>query len=75
MTPSFTSSGAKVKLPDLNAPVPSDKHHLHFGGGQTETTVELKPGKHVLRFLLGDKSHFPHNPPVFSAPVTLTVIK
>jgi len=60
-------------LPPLDAPVPSDAHHLHFGKGQTETTVELKPGKHTLQLLLGDQSHIPHDPAVKSKQITITV--
>ncbi len=61
------------KLPDVKAPIPSDKNHVHFGGGQTETTVTLTPGKHTLQLLLGDLAHVPHNPPVVSEKITVTV--
>jgi hypothetical protein len=57
----------------LNEPLPSDDHHKHFGGGQTETTVELAPGTHTLQLVLGDWSHIPHNPPVMSQKITVTV--
>ena len=30
-------------------PIPADDHHLHFGGGQTETTLTLPPGRHTLQ--------------------------
>jgi len=60
-------------LPALDRPIPSDEHHRHFGGGQTQTTLDLKPGKHTLQLLLGDKNHIPHNPPVMSKPITITV--
>lgn len=45
----------------------------HFGGGQTEATITLPPGKHTLQLILGDKGHVPHNPPVVSDVVTITV--
>jgi hypothetical protein len=61
------------ELPPMDAPVPSDAHHLHFGKGQTETTVNLPPGKHTLQLLLGDQLHTPHNPPVVSKKITITV--
>jgi len=61
------------KLPDFDAPMPSDEHHRHFGGGQTEVKLELPPGKHSLQLLLGDYSHTPHNPPVLSKKITITV--
>jgi uncharacterized protein DUF4399 len=60
-------------LPPLDAPVPADANHVHFGKGQTETTVELKPGKHTLQLLLADQSHIPHDPAVMSKKITITV--
>jgi hypothetical protein len=57
----------------LNEPIPADDHHKHFGGGQTETSVELAPGSHTLQLVLGDWSHIPHNPPVMSEKITITV--
>ena len=62
-----------TKLEDYTAPVPADDNHKHFGGGQTETTIELAPGKHTLQLLLGDHNHIPHKPPVESAVITITV--
>jgi len=53
--------------------IPADENHLHFGKGQTEKTLELAPGKHTLQLVLGDKDHIPHNPPVFSDVITITV--
>jgi len=58
---------------DFTHPVPADAHHIHFGGGQTEATVELAPGEHTLWLLLGDAMHVPHDPPVMSPPITITV--
>ncbi len=60
-------------LPDLNMPIPSDAVHIHFGKGQTETTLELEPGTYTLQLLLGDQNHVPHDPPVMSEPVTIVV--
>ncbi len=57
----------------LNEPVPADDNHKHFGGGQTEVTIELAPGSHTLQLVLGDWSHIPHNPPVMSDRITVTV--
>ena len=62
-----------TKLEDYTAPVPADDNHKHFGGGQTETTIELAPGKHTLQLLLGDHNHIPHKPPVESEVITITV--
>jgi len=58
---------------DPDSPLPADDNHRHFGGGQTQTSVELAPGEHTLILLLGDQNHIPHNPPVMSEPVTITV--
>lgn len=61
------------ELPPAGQPVPADAQHIHFGGGQTETTLELAPGKHSLQLLLGDHLHRPHQPPVLSEKITITV--
>lgn len=58
---------------ELNDPIPADEHFKHFGGGQTQTTIELAPGKHTLQLLMGDANHVPHNPPLASKVVTITV--
>lgn len=60
-------------LPPLDRPVPADAQHVHFGKGQSETVVTLAPGIHRLQLLLGDHSHLPHDPPVVSEPITITV--
>lgn len=60
-------------VPPAGQPVPADAQHIHFGGGQTETTLELAPGKHTLQLLLGDHLHRPHQPPVLSEKITITV--
>ena len=58
-------------LPDLNAPLGAAV--THFGGGQTQTTLTLTPGQHTLQLILGDHVHTPHNPPVISEKITVTV--
>lgn len=60
-------------LPPADMPVPMDDRHLHFGKGQTETTVKLAPGKHTLQLLLADANHVPHQPMVASEKITITV--
>lgn len=60
-------------LPPLDRPLPNDEKHIHFGGGQTETKLELAPGKHTLQLVLGDKNHVPHDPPLVSEPIEITV--
>ncbi len=60
-------------LDDLNAPIPADANHIHYGKGQTEAQVELSPGKHMLQDVFGDKNHIPHDPPLQSDIITVTV--
>ena len=60
---------------NTNAPVPEDDKHRHFGRGQTETMLDLPAGKHTLQLVLGDWKHIPHNPPVMSPKITITVAK
>ena len=62
-----------AELPPGNLPVPADANHVHFGKGQTEAAVTLAPGRHRLQLLLGDHLHIPHDPPVASKPITITV--
>ncbi|HJP36213.1 MAG TPA: DUF4399 domain-containing protein [Gammaproteobacteria bacterium] len=59
--------------PSLTAPIPKDENHRHFGNGQTEAEIELSPGDHTLQLLLGDFAHVPHDPPVMSERITITV--
>lgn len=60
-------------LPYLDEPIPANDQHIHFGGGQTEVRLELPPGEHSLQLLLGDMNHIPHDPPVMSKTITITV--
>ena len=63
----------KLSDEELKRAIAADAQHVHFGGGQTETTVTLPPGRHTLQLVVGDHSHVPHNPPVMSPVVTITV--
>jgi hypothetical protein len=58
---------------DMGAPLPATDNIKHFGKGQTETSLTLPPGKHTLQLLLGDQNHIPHEPPVISKQITITV--
>ncbi len=60
-------------LPVLDQPVPASDTYVHFGGGQTQTVLDLPPGEHTLQLLLADHNHIPHDPPVISEVVTITV--
>src|SRR6478752_2608508 len=64
-----------TELPPLDQPIPNDFNHLHFGAGQTEAEITLKPGQHTLQLLLGDKDHIPHNPPVMSPRIRIVVME
>ncbi len=52
---------------------PMGKPPMHFGGGQTQTTLTLEPGKHTLQLIMGDMLHIPHNPPIVSELITIEV--
>ncbi len=60
-------------LPDLTQPLPATDKIKHFGGGQTETVLELAPGTHTLQLVLGNHAHIPHSTPVMSEKITITV--
>ena len=62
-----------TKLEDYDNPIPSDDKHRHFGGGQTEVTVDLPAGKHSLQLLVGDRNHVPHLPPIESKTISINV--
>ena len=62
-----------TNLPALDTPIPADQNHIHFGDGSTATELTLPPGEHTLSLLLGDHLHIPHDPPVMSAAITVTV--
>jgi hypothetical protein len=58
---------------ELQFGLPADDNHIHFGGGQTQATLELEPGQHTLQLVLGDLNHVPHATPVASDVITITV--
>jgi len=62
-----------TELPALNQPIPADTNHIHFGDGSTTTQITLEPGEHTLLLLLGDHLHVPHDPPVSSPTIVITV--
>lgn len=59
--------------PPMDMPLPTTDHVVHFGGGQTETEIELEPGEHTLQLLLGDHRHVPHEPAIMSEKITIKV--
>jgi len=60
-------------IPPLDEAMTNEEGLLHFGGGQKQTTLELPPGEHTLQLIMGDQYHIPHNPPVISQRITITV--
>ena len=64
-----------VDLPPMDKEIPNDHNHLHFGLGQTEARIDLPPGKHTLQLLLADANHVPHQPPLYSKRITITVVQ
>lgn len=62
-------------LPPAHLPIPKNENYRHFGGGQTEVSLELAPGEHTLQLVLGDHLHIPHDPPVVSEKIRITVVE
>ena len=62
-----------TELPAAGKPIPADTHHIHFGGGQTQTTLKLAPGTHTLQLELGDQNHVPFDPALVSKKITIHV--
>jgi len=52
--------------------VPKDEAHIHFGKGETSTTLTLSPGKHKLSLQLADGAHISYGKDL-SASITVTV--
>ncbi|CAL75186.1 hypothetical protein BRADO1285 [Bradyrhizobium sp. ORS 278] len=76
---SFSNTGHHHLLIDSNEPIspgepiPQDRKHLHYGGGETEALIDLPPGKHTLQLVMGDGMHFNFDPPLVSKKITITV--
>ena len=62
-----------AETPNLKLPFPQSENYVHFGGGQTEAEVKLPPGQHKIQMVVGDHNHVPHNPPLVSDVITITV--
>ena len=60
-------------LPAAGQPIPADAQHIHFGAGQTQTTLKLAPGMYTLQLELGDRNHMPFDPPLVSKKITIHV--
>ena len=62
-----------TELPPMDQPLQADEHQLDFGQGQTEAELRLAVGQHSLQLLLADHDHVPHDPPVISDRISVTV--
>ena len=60
-------------LPALDLPLPASPNHVHFGDGSTSTEITLDIGTHSLCMLLGDHRQIPHDPPIASDVIAITV--
>jgi hypothetical protein len=60
---------------DLATPMPATDTLLHFGKGQTQTSLTLAPGKHTLQLVFADLNHTATQPPLVSKKITITVVK
>lgn len=58
---------------ELEFGLPADDNHIHFGGGQTQVTIDLPAGTHTMQLVMGDLNHIPHDAPVTSDVITVTV--
>lgn len=58
---------------DFKKPLPFTDQYIHFGKGQMETVLDLKPGTYSLNLLLADQGHIPYF--VYSKPMKVTVTR
>lgn len=64
-----------VEPPAAGVVIPADSLHRHFGAGQIETALTLKPGRYTLRLVLADHEHKVIGPALISEPIRVTVRK
>lgn len=62
-----------AELPAMDMPIPADANHVHFGDGSSTTELTLEPGEHTLQLVFADYLHIPHDPPIYSDRITITV--
>jgi len=58
---------------DFSKPLPFNEQYVHFGKGQMETVLILKPGDYTLRLVLADDKHVPNF--VYSKPIKIKVTR
>lgn len=61
------------QLPELDEVIPRDAQHLHFDQGEMQAVLNLPKGEHTLQLLLGDESHEPQDPALFSKKIRIVV--
>ena len=62
-------------MPDLGLPLPKNESVYHFGKGEKSAVITMPPGEHTLQLLFADYRHVPHDPPVMSEKITITVVE
>ena len=63
-----------TELASANLPLPASDKIIHYGAGQTEAEITLKPGKHTLQLMFADANHVPFDPLVMSDQIDITVV-
>lgn len=63
----------ELSAEEMKFAIPNDAQHMHFGGGQTETVLQLPAGKHTLQIVFGNKNHEQFSPPIMSQKITIDV--
>jgi hypothetical protein len=58
-------------ITNMNKSISNKNVHLHKG--QSEISLKLPAGKHTIQLFFGDYSHIPHDPPVMSEVLNITV--
>jgi hypothetical protein len=69
-----TNAGHRHLFVDVTEPIAEKQNHLHFGAGQTETTLDLPPRRHTLQLVLGDAEHRRFVPLLASQKITINVV-
>lgn len=62
-----------VEPPAPGVVITADSLHRHYGAGQIETTLTLRPGTYTLRLVLADHEHKVIGPALNSRPIRITV--
>jgi hypothetical protein len=77
-TPNTGHHHLLIDVPSLDSaskPLPANANIIHYGAGQTEAEITLKPGKHTLQLIFADANHVPFDPLVMSDQIDIRVDK